>query len=122
MVHVVPMVVVIITTKKGRAGENTVSYDGYYGTQEVIRTLPLLNATQWGQLKNDANKMRASLRHLPNNRYRKLGVGTDWQAAAFRKAPVQNHQLTISGGDEKTHYAISGNYFDQEGVFTKYQL
>lgn len=108
--------VVIITTKKGKAGENTISYDGYYGSQEVIRTLPLLNATQWALLKNDANKDANIAPAFTDEQIQKLGDGTDWQAAAFRRAPIQNHQVTISGGDEKTRYAISGNYYNQDGV------
>ena len=45
-----------------------------------------------------------------------FGKGSDWQDAAFHQAPVQNHELSISSGDEKSRYAISGNYFNQEGI------
>src|SRR5690606_19253443 len=44
------------------------------------------------------------------------GEGTDWQDEIFRTAAMQNHQLTISGGNERTKYLVSGNYFDQDGI------
>ncbi len=43
-------------------------------------------------------------------------MGTDWQDAIFRDAPIQNYQLTFSGGTDKSQYAVSGNYFDQQGI------
>ena len=108
--------VVLITTKRGKAGENVISYETYAGTQEITRTLPVLNAQQWATFKNDAliNSGKPVL-YTPEQ-IANLGNGTDWQEESFRKAPVQNHQLTITGGDAKTRYAIAGNYFNQEGI------
>ncbi|MBE7179109.1 MAG: SusC/RagA family TonB-linked outer membrane protein, partial [Mucilaginibacter polytrichastri] len=110
--------VVIITTKRGKKGSNTVSYDGYYGTQKVTRTLPLLNAGQWAQLANDAFVNNGQAAPYTAAQIASLGQGTDWQNAAFRVAPTQSHQLNLSGGDEKTQYSISGNYLNQGGVLT----
>ena len=45
-----------------------------------------------------------------------LGAGTDWQDEIFRTSPVQNYQLTVTGGDEKTKYMFSAGYFNQQGV------
>jgi hypothetical protein len=45
-----------------------------------------------------------------------IGEGINYQDEAYQIAPMQNHQLTVSGGNEQTQYAISGNYFDQEGI------
>ncbi|PSR56494.1 SusC/RagA family protein [Adhaeribacter arboris] len=108
--------VVLITTKRGKIGENLISYETYAGTQEITRTLPVLNAPQWAQFKNDAlvNSGKPAL-YTPEQ-IANLGQGTNWQKEAFRTAPVQNHQLTITGGDAKTRYAIAGNYFNQEGI------
>jgi TonB-dependent starch-binding outer membrane protein SusC len=129
--------VVVITTKKGQAGQNNITYENYYGIQQVGKKIDLLNAQQYAQLKNDAitttNAATAAaggttVVALPFSlsQIDSLGnVHRNWQDAAFRTAPVQNHQLTIAGGDEKTHYAISGNYFKQSGIiinsdFTRY--
>nr|WP_293837092.1 TonB-dependent receptor [uncultured Arsenicibacter sp.] len=111
--------VVIITTKTGTKGKSSVNYDGYYGVQSVIRTIPLLNAGEWWQLRKDAARNSGKTTSLPTVSGYKLdtsGVGTDWQAAAFRQAPIQNHNLSILSGSDKTRLAISGNYFKQDGI------
>jgi TonB-linked SusC/RagA family outer membrane protein len=113
--------VVLITTKRGKAGKTSVSYESYYGVQKVSKTIPVLNAAQFAQLENEAFK---------NTYYANaasLGEGVNWQGLVFRQAPIQNHQLTVNGGSEKTQLALSLNYFDQEGViinsgFERYSL
>lgn len=102
--------VILITTKRGKNGATRVMYDGYYGSQKVNKTLDVLNASQFAQLENEVFK---------NNYYpdpASLGEGINWQKLIFRKAPIQNHQLSINGGSEKTQLAISLNYFDQDGT------
>ncbi|MEH6307879.1 TonB-dependent receptor [Olivibacter sp. CPCC 100613] len=111
--------VVIITTKSGGRNKSSINYDGYYGFQEVIKTIPLLNAGEWWQLRKDAAANSGKSVSLPSISGYSLdtsGIGTDWQAAAFREAPIQNHNLSILVGGEKTRLAISGNYFDQDGI------
>lgn len=102
--------VILITTKRGKNGVTRVTYDGYYGSQKVNKTLDVLNASQFAQLENEVFK---------NNYYpdpASLGEGVNWQNLIFRKAPIQNHQLSINGGSEKTQLAMSLNYFDQDGT------
>ncbi|QNL52352.1 TonB-dependent receptor [Olivibacter sp. SDN3] len=111
--------VVIITTKSGSRNQSSINYDGFYGYQEVVRTIPLLNAGEWWQLRKDAAANSGRTATLPTPIGYSLdtsGVGTDWQAAAFRQAPIQNHNLSILSGGERTRLAISGNYFNQEGI------
>jgi TonB-linked SusC/RagA family outer membrane protein len=106
--------VVLITTKRGKVGEPRVEFESYYGMQNVIRTLPVLNASQYAQLVNDANMNdgKPAVFSNPDS----LGAGTNWQKEIFRKAPIQNYYLAISGGDDNTRYTISGGYFNQNGV------
>ncbi|MGG7661498.1 SusC/RagA family TonB-linked outer membrane protein [Dyadobacter sp. BHUBP1] len=102
--------VILITTKRGKNGGTRVTYDGYYGSQKVNKTLDVLNASQFAELENEVFK---------NNYYpdpASLGEGVNWQKLIFRKAPIQNHQLSINGGSEKTQLAMSLNYFDQDGT------
>lgn len=111
--------VVLITTKSGKEGRDQVSFDAYYGVQKVVQKIDVMNAYDYATLVNEAytndglspvygaDKM-AELQANPK--------GTDWQEEIFRAAPVQNYQLSFSGGDKKTNYAVSGNYFNQEGV------
>jgi len=111
--------VVIITTKKGTKGQDNISYQGYFGFQNISKKLDLMNASQWARLRND---VQASIGQAPSfsdaqiEAFKTSG-NYDWQSAAFRTAaPVQNHQLSFSGGDERSRYAISAGYFDQEGI------
>ncbi|AEE49701.1 SusC/RagA family TonB-linked outer membrane protein [Haliscomenobacter hydrossis] len=120
--------VVIITTKRGKKGQNNVSYETYYGQQELIKRIDVLTSSRdWALLKNDALIAAGKPAFYTQAQIDALQGGTDWQAAAFKKAPIQNHQLTFSGGDDKTRYAISANYFKQDGIlrgsdFDRYSL
>lgn len=110
--------VVLITTKKGTKGLDTISYQGYFGVQSVSKKLDLLNASEWASLRND---VQASIGQAPSFSQAQIEAlktsgGYDWQSAAFRTAPIQSHQLTFSGGDDRSRYAVSAGYFDQDGV------
>lgn len=114
--------VVLITTRKGSRNKSSVNYDAYYGIQKVIKTIPLLNAREWWELRKDAATNSGKTVTLPAVSGYTLdtsGVGTDWQAAAFTTAPVQSHSLSIFSGGDKTRLAIAGNYLKQEGVIIK---
>ena len=106
--------VILITTKRGKKGTSTIDFESYYGVQEVSNKLDLLNAQQFGELVNEAKINAGQLPVYVNPQ--NLGNGTDWQEELFRAAPMQNYQLSFSGGSEKTQYAISGGLFDQKGV------
>lgn len=102
--------VVLITTKRGKSGGTRVTLDSYFGIQKVTKTLPVLNAAEFAQLENEVFK---------NSYYKdpaSLGEGVNWQNLIFRESPIQNHQLSINGGNDKTQVALSANYFDQDGI------
>ncbi|MGA0555485.1 SusC/RagA family TonB-linked outer membrane protein [Larkinella sp. VNQ87] len=102
--------VVLITTKRGRTGATRVTFDSYYGTQRAAKKLDVLNAAEFAQLENEVFKNNA----YPNPS--SLGQGVNWQDVIFRDAPIQNHQLSVNGGTEKTQLALSANYFNQDGI------
>ena len=108
--------VVIITTKKGKKGTNNVNFSSYYGDQTIAKKLDLLNASQWGALVNDINTSDGVAQTYTSAQLAALGTGSDWQSSALRNAPEFNGELSISGGDEKSRYLVSGNYFDQQGT------
>lgn len=87
--------------------------NGYYGVQETARQLDLLNAREYAILKNEA--FAAGGQPLPFANVA-LGEGTDWQSAVFQQAPIQEYNMTLTGGSEKTSYSIGGGYFAQEGI------
>lgn len=123
--------VIVITTKKGKHNESSIHYDAYYGVQNVIRTIPLLTAGQWWQLRKDAafntsvtavanlkssNKAYLAAAAAGGYTLDTLGVGTDWQGAAFTQAAIQSHSLSFLSGTDKTKLAFGGNYFNQDGI------
>ena len=122
--------VILVTTKKG-TGKDRVSYTGSVGQSVVGRKLDLLNGREWALLRNDIIASDASLA-ASNTPFTQaeidaIGEGYDWQDAVLRTALTHNHQLSISGGDEKTNYLISGSYYNQEGIilnsdFERYSL
>ncbi|HEX2095520.1 MAG TPA: SusC/RagA family TonB-linked outer membrane protein, partial [Longimicrobiaceae bacterium] len=111
--------VVIITTKKGRAGRPQVAFDFYTGAQDVANRYDLLGAGELAIAINEAAVDAGGTPIFPQRFIDSVGAGTDWQDAIFRAAPVRSFQGTVSGGsagDSYTRYAVSGGYFDQEGV------
>ncbi|MDR3009542.1 MAG: TonB-dependent receptor [Sphingobacterium sp.] len=109
--------VVLITTKKGKSGTAIAKYDSYIGFQNVSKKLDVLNGKQYMQVLNairkDANKDAIFTEEQISN----MGEGTNWQNEIFRKnAVVQNHQLSFSGGGEKSNFYTALNYFNQDGL------
>jgi TonB-linked SusC/RagA family outer membrane protein len=108
--------VIIVTTKKGSYHKSSINFDGYVGVQNVVKKLSLINARQWGELANDAAVNSGKAAPYTQAQIDAFGEGTDWQSEAFRAAKVQSYNLSILGGSESTRVAVSGNYFNQDGV------
>jgi iron complex outermembrane receptor protein len=98
--------VIIITTKKGKKGAATTSYDTYVGVSRVAKTLDVLNADQYRQYMRDNN--------ITN--FIDRGASTDWQDEIFRTAFSHNHNISLSGGSENTTYRASVGYISQNGI------
>jgi TonB-linked SusC/RagA family outer membrane protein len=108
--------VILITTKKGKNGEGKIGYDTYYGQSQVYRKLDIMNLKEFAVYQNEVAPL---LGMIPSAEFRDpsvLGEGTDWQDAMFRNGNVQNHQLSFSGGKDKTTYYLSAGYFNQTGI------
>ena len=107
--------VILITTKKGKAGTMKVNYNGYDGTQAPENTLRLVNATQYATLRNESSL--AAGHGIIFNNPQSLGAGTDWQKVIFNNsAMTQNHNLSFSGGNDKSTFFASFGYFSQDGI------
>ncbi|MEI6137944.1 MAG: SusC/RagA family TonB-linked outer membrane protein [Mariniphaga sp.] len=114
--------VVLITTKTGKKGRDIVSFEANYGVQNVSKKIDVMGAQEYAALVNEAytnDKLTAPYDAAALAKIALLGNGTNWQNELYRGGKTQNYQLTFSGGDEKTSYAISGNYFDQQGIVLK---
>jgi TonB-linked SusC/RagA family outer membrane protein len=110
--------VIVITTKRGRVASPTVSYEVYAGLQQLPKKLPVMNLQEYASFLTERNNGLGwgfdTRPELVNAKY--LGEGTNWQNELFRNAPMSNHTLSVSGGDVRTQYLLSGSYFKQEGI------
>lgn len=111
--------VILITTKRGSNQKTLINFNSYYGVQQVWRTLKMLNARQWMEYRNDLAGTTVYTQEDMDN----ITIDTDWQKVIFRTAPNANYELTANGGNEKTKFFMSGDYFTQEGILigTDYQ-
>ena len=110
--------VVLVTTKAGVSGKATIDYNFSYGWQNPWKKKSVLNAKEYMTIMNemqinDGNAPTYSADQIANYQ----GNGTDWQDEVFNyNAPVVQHQLSISGGNNKGNYFLSLGYFNQEGI------
>lgn len=124
--------VILINTKHGKSGEGKISYDMYYGSATVPKKLPIMDLGQYAAYQNSLIPEFRAAGENPDTvaefkQTALLGKGTDWQDAIFQRGITQNHQLSFSGGQGKTTYYFSGNYYDQTGIligtdFKRYSL
>ena len=103
--------VVLITTKKGKAGETNLTYNTYMGIQNIAKDLDVLGAQDYAEMINFRQPGTYSPEQISG-----FGSGTNWQDQLFRSASVQNHDITLSGGNDKGNYYLGLNYFDQLGI------
>ncbi|MFS4457334.1 SusC/RagA family TonB-linked outer membrane protein [Maribacter sp. 2304DJ31-5] len=107
--------VILITTKTGRKNsELKFSYDFFGGFQQTSRTIPVLNATEYAVIVNEAFAANGDPNPFPD--ISQLGIGTNWQDEVFQNAPILNHNLTITGGTEKSTFSLSTGLLTQDGV------
>ncbi|MEZ2442244.1 SusC/RagA family TonB-linked outer membrane protein [Chitinophaga sp. RCC_12] len=110
--------VIVITTRRGQVAPPSISYEMYTGYQQIPKRLPVMNLREYATFINERNTGLGwgfdTRPEFVNPKY--LGEGTNWQKELFRNAPMSNHTLSISGGDTRTQYLLSGSYFNQEGI------
>ena len=108
--------VIMITTKRGKSGEATITYDGYIGWQEMANKLDMMNLRQYAIHHNaraDEGIVEASDAFVNPDA---LGYGTDWQDELFRNALMTSHNVSVTGGSQAATYSISAGYMNQDGI------
>ena len=108
--------VVLITTKRGSAGESKLSYNTFFALQSVPKTIEMMDLPNFADYQL---QIAEELNQTPNERYLDptlLGPGTNWQDEVFENAWTQSHQISVTGGTTKTSYAVTGGYYDQDGI------
>lgn len=121
--------VILVTTKKGKVSSPTVTYSGWVGVQQVIKTQEMLDPYEFVRYQLEADYNVYSKRYLAGERtledYRNI-EGINWQDKIYRDALVHSHNIAVRGGTEKTRYSVSGSLVDQNGImlnsgYKKYQ-
>ena len=119
--------VILITTRKGKSGEAKISYNGYVTMQKVAHKMDLVtNYADYMELYNEGemnSNMPAIFSQEKIDEWRTAGdsdpvkyPNSDWQDAAFKTGWMQNHTVNITGGSDKIHYFVSGNFLDNPGI------
>jgi TonB-dependent starch-binding outer membrane protein SusC len=108
--------VVLITTKRGKAGDMKINYQFTYALQTKPKTLEVMNLRQYAQMVGEYHAIAGGGTPDEFLDPSLLGEGTNWQKELFKNAPLNKHQLSLSGGNDKTTYYLSGEIFNQEGV------
>lgn len=108
--------VVLITTKQGQAGKTRITYEGYYGLQQLPKKLGVMNLREYAEYQNLRAEVIGFGERPEFADPSLLGEGTDWQGEIFQNASMHNHQLNISGGNDNVKYSLSAGYLQQEGI------
>ena len=119
--------VILVTTKSGKSGKMQVTYNGYSGIQQVTVVPQYLDAVNYARLRNEydinTNGPTAPIRYSDADIQAIIDgsnpdqfANTKWSDVILRQAPVQNHYLSFSGGNQKTTYRLSVGYLNQQAV------
>ena len=115
--------VILITTKRGKVGKPTITYDGYHGVTNVLEKYRFMDATEYAKFKEDAakyNSVSANTTPYPLTAIeianQSAGINTDWQDLLFKQGFNTSHQLGLQGGVENTQYSLGLGYFNETGI------
>lgn len=108
--------VLLITTKRGKAGDIRINYNVQYNVQTPPKRVAVMTLPQYAQMQKEYKAIAGGTVREELLDPSILGPGTDWQSELFNNAPMQKHQLSLSGGSNATTYYMSGEYLDQKGV------
>lgn len=108
--------VVLITTKRGKAGESKIEYDGSYSVQTMANQIDVLNGSEFATYLNTLEVSQGGSPIYSQEEIDAIGEGTNWLEEVTRPGSINNHQLSFSGGNENMRYALVGNYFNNQGI------
>ena len=124
--------VVLVTTKRGKPGKTQISIDSYIGSNDVLNRVGVMNGSQFADYKRESRRAvgqyplgaatadaDAKIFETVELESIKLGRSTDYVDAMLRSGAIQNYQIGVSGGSEKTTFNISGNFFQDIGIVKK---
>lgn len=108
--------VVIISTKTGKSGKTLVDFESSYTTQTLRKKLDLMSAKEYALFYNEQAVNDKQTPFFTSSQIDAFGKGYDWQNLVFTQAPMRSNALSISGGNEKTKFSVSGSVLNQDGI------
>jgi TonB-linked SusC/RagA family outer membrane protein len=111
--------VIMVTTKKGRAGNVVVNFEGYYGVQYTTARYDLMNSAQYKEYATSGAFTAPAVYTNPIYDARTKAADTDWQNEIYQNGPMQNYDLSLSGGNENSTFRLSAGYLNQQGIVIK---
>lgn len=108
--------VIVVTTKKGKAGETKINFTSMYNFQTLPKQLPVMNLREYATYSNAWSDAVGYGRQAEFSDPSILGEGTNWQTALFKTAAMKKQQLSLSGGNDKTTYYLSFELLNQDGL------
>ena len=108
--------VILVTTKKGKSGKPTVSYNGYVSFQNAIGTIDRLSSYDYAHMYNDALESEGSAPRFTSEEEIQALPNTDWYDLAYKTAVMQHHNVSINGGNDYARYNGSVGYLKQDGI------
>ena len=109
--------VIIVTTKRGQAGDTRVTYNGYVGLNKISKYYDVYDGEGFAKLRDDANNVGDWLPQEIESLM--TGRETDWQDIGYKSGIINNHELGISGGNENTTYSMSLGLYDESFIISQ---
>ena len=108
--------VVLITTKRGKSGETKIDYDGSVSVQRIAKKIDRLNGAGFATYLNTLEESQGGAPIFSPDEIREIGEGTDWLDEVLQTGMIHNHQLSFTGGNAKSRFALIGNYHENKGI------
>jgi TonB-dependent starch-binding outer membrane protein SusC len=108
--------VIMVTTKKGKAGNVVVNLESYYGVQYSDARYHVMNSAQYKEYATGGAFTTPAVYSNPTYAARTTAAETNWQDQIYQKGPMQNYDLSISGGNENSTFRLSTGYLNQQGI------
>lgn len=108
--------VVLITTKRGKDGQSVVNLESSFSTQTIAKDIDMLSASDFARYLNTLDVSQGGSPRYTDEQVAAFGSGTNWMDEVLRNGSIWNNQLTVSGGNSQSRYAVIGNYMDNQGI------
>jgi TonB-linked SusC/RagA family outer membrane protein len=111
--------VIMVTTKKGKSGNVVANFEGYYGVQYTKARYDVMNSAQYKEYATSGAFTAPAVYTNPIYADRTTAAETDWQDEIYQNGPMQNYDLSLSGGNDNATFRLSAGYLNQQGIVIK---